>query len=447
MVNLLKVLFLAVILSSQVYGQFFPLRQHDGFIGAGAGYSWINDKPHYTVQLFPEFSFANFGVGLRLNLEIDAEGKVRNENFNEFSDYLSIIRYFRYGQKKDPFYVRLGALDYATLGHGSIMYLYNNSPSYDTRKIGLEFDLDLDRGGLEVVYGSFAEEGVVGIRTFIRPLKFTQLGKIPIIGGFEVGLTYSTDFNKNAGISSGYLNANSDEFTIVKDYGALQVFGFDFGLPILRTSIVDADVYYDYAEIVDFGNGRTAGIQLDFNGLGLVNVRTKFERRFNGPNYLPSYFNSFYELERYQYNSEKSLVKSKIQTLESGVKLDDGYYGELLVSVLNSFFIFGSYQRTDTDPKSGVVNLRTDISPVDGSFVARAGYDKINIQDEKDLFTLDDRSYLYAELGYKPSPYILVSMIYHWTFTPNRDANDNILNYTPQKKIEPRISFIYPLNY
>lgn len=445
--NLLKVLFITIILSSQAYGQFFPLQQHDGFIGGGAGYSWIDGEPHYTVQFFPEFSFANFGIGLRLNLEIDAQGEVRNENFNDLSDYLSIIRYVRYGQKHDPVYVRLGSLDYATLGHGSIMYLYNNSPSYDVRKIGLEFDLDLDYAGMEAVYSSFAEQGVVGLRGFVRPLRFTQLSKIPIIGGFEVGLTYSTDFNKNAGISEGFLNSEGDEFTIVKDYGAIELLGFDFGLPILRTSFVDADIYYDYAEIIGFGNGRTAGIQLDFNGLGLVNVRTKFERRFNGKNYLPAYFNSFYELDRYQYNSEQSLVKSKIQTLENGVDLDDGYYGELFVSVLNSFYIFGSYQRTDTDPKSGVINLRTDVSPENASFVARAGYDKINIQDEKDLFTLDDRSYLYAELGYKPNPYILLSMIYHWTFTPNRDANDNILNYTPQKKIEPRISFIYPLNY
>jgi hypothetical protein len=40
--------------------------------------------------------------------------------------------------------------------------------------------------------------------------------------------------------------------------------------------------------------------------------------------------------------------------------------------------------------------------------------------------------------------YILVSIIYNWTFAPVRDDNRNIISYEPQKRIEPRISFIYP---
>ena len=50
--------------------------------------------------------------------------------------------------------------------------------------------------------------------------------------------------------------------------------------------------------------------------------------------------------------------------------------------------------------------MRTAIEPENAPFVLRAGYDKINIQDEKDLFKLDDRSYLFAEVGYKPVEYI-----------------------------------------
>ena len=120
------VLFFVLFSVSSVIGQFDKLRSNEGYFGGGVGMSWIDDEPHYTFRLFPEFAFANFGVGLDLNLEFDKNGKLRNENFNEFSDYLSIIRYARYGQKNDPVYIRLGALDYATLGHGSIMYLYNN---------------------------------------------------------------------------------------------------------------------------------------------------------------------------------------------------------------------------------------------------------------------------------------------------------------------------------
>ncbi|MFO7444761.1 MAG: hypothetical protein R6W90_00265 [Ignavibacteriaceae bacterium] len=63
------------------------------------------------------------------------------------------------------------------------------------------------------------------------------------------------------------------------------------------------------------------------------------------------------------------------------------------------------------------------------------------------MFTLDDRSYLFTELGYKPMPYLLVSMVYSWTFTPVRGANDDVISYEPQRRIEPRISFIFPFDF
>jgi len=110
----------------------FP-RPCQGYFGSGAGLNWIDGKLYYTLRFMPEISLGNFGAGLDLRLDFDQNGKLRKENFNEFSDYLSIIRYLRYGLKNDPVYVKLGALDYYTLGHGSIMYQYNNSPSLDVR--------------------------------------------------------------------------------------------------------------------------------------------------------------------------------------------------------------------------------------------------------------------------------------------------------------------------
>ena len=69
------------------------------------------------------------------------------------------------------FLLRLGALDYYTLGHGSIMYQYNNCPSYDSRKIGLVLDIDFGNFGFESIYSRFAEAGVMGIRGYVSPLK------------------------------------------------------------------------------------------------------------------------------------------------------------------------------------------------------------------------------------------------------------------------------------
>lgn len=442
-----KTILILAFLSSLNFAQFQSLRPNEGNLGAGLGMSWIDDNPFYTFRFNPEIAFANMGIGLDLNLEFSPSGQIRTENFNEISDYLSIIRYFRYGQKGDPVYFRLGALDYATLGHGSIMYLYNNSPTYDARRLGVEFDLDMNQFGFEFVYGSFLQSGVVGLRAYTRPLKFTSLGSVPVLGNLEVGATFVNDFNSNAKVLAGVYDPLLDQFTATESENTVAEFGFDLGLPIINNDIVKLDLYYDFAQIVNYGNGTSAGIIFGLNGLGLVNVRTKFERRFNNDNYIPAYFGALYELERFSLDKSTGTVSSKIQQLKNAqVSLGNGWYGELLVTLLGTFDILGSYQRLDNQPESGILHIATDISPKDGSFVARAGYDKINIKDEKDLFTLDDRSYLFAELGYKPMPYIVVSMVYNWTFTPVRDAGNNIVGYEPQKKIEPRVSFVYPFN-
>lgn len=442
-----KIIFILFISASQIINaQLFPPEPEQGLLGGGAGITWIDGAPHYSLHMFPDFSFGNWGVGLDLNLEFTSDGKLRTENFNEFSDYLSIIRYIRYGQKGDPVYGRLGALDYSTLGHGSIMYLYNNSPSWDTRKVGLAFDVDFGMFGFESVYGNFGQAGVAGLRGYIKPFQLTSLNSIPIISNIEVGASFATDFDENAGVSAGFISPATSEFVSTTDDGGVTIVGLDLGIPIVRTDLFDFDLYFDYAKIMDFGHGTAAGMVAKFKGLGIVDLITRFERRFNGDQYIPSYFNSLYEIERFNYDVSSGVVQSKIQLLKNSASEGNGYYGELFARVLGLFDIRGSYQRLDDQPESGILHMYTVVAPNSMPVMVRAGYDKINIKNESDLFKLDDRSFLYAEIGYKATSYLLISMVYQWTFTPERDSNDNIIGYHPQKKIEPRISFIYPVD-
>lgn len=422
-------------------------RPDEGLINGGMGITWIDGKPHYRIAFRPEVSFANFGVGLDLNLDFDSEGKLRKENFNEASDYLSIIRYVRYGLKNDPVFIKVGALDYYTLGHGSIMQHYNNSPTFDNRRIGLVADIDFGKFGFESIMGTFSPAGVFGIRGYVRPFQFSEASDLPIIGNLEVGASFVSDLNKDAGIISGNYNNSSREFIVTKDEGAISVIGFDVGLPLLNSSFTDITLYADYSKITGFGSGVATGVMFDFNLSTLVNINAKLERRFNNGKYIPAYFNSLHEIERFKVDSAAGTFTSKALALNSITENQNGFYGDLLVRILGLFDIYGSYQRLDKSPKSGIMNLRTAIEPESAPFVLRAGYDKINIQDEKDLFTLDDRSYLFTEVGYKPIEYILVSIVYSWTYTPIRGNDDRIIGFEPQKRIEPRVSFIYPFSF
>jgi hypothetical protein len=281
----------------------------------------------------------------------------------------------------------------------------------------------------------------------VRPLQLTSAADLPIISNLEVGVSFASDMNKDAGIVNGTYDHVTQEFNVTEDLGSLSIVGVDLGLPLLNSSVTDITLYVDYAKIIDFGSGVATGVKFDFELSSLLTIAAKLERRFNQGKYVPAYFNSLHEINRFQVDSSAGTFTSKAKLLSEFNEDTKGWYGDLLIRVLNLFDIYGSYQRLDKYSKSGQLNLRTAIEPEGAPFVLRAGYDKINIQDEKDIFTLDDRSYLFAEAGYKPVEYILVSIVYSWTYTPIRGNDDRIISFEPQKRIEPRVSFIYPFKF
>jgi len=429
----------SVLLVTDLSAQFQTPTQNQ--IQAGLGMTWIDNQRYFAFRLRPEFSISNVGIGLDLNLEFDSTGSLRKENFNEFTDYVSIIRYLRYGQEFETFYVKLGSLDYTTLGHGSIINSYNNSPSFDTRRIGMQFNLNFGRVGVQSMYGNFGQAGVIGLRAYARPLQFTSLTDVPILSDFEIGATYAADYDTYAKVDSSYLVVpfvpGQPPYKLHGN-GTLQILGADIGLPLIRGDVENLELYADVVKILDFGTGFATGILFRLEASSLLSIRTRLERRFNEEHYLPSYFNSFYELERVNQitGTAKSLILRNFNAYSKGI------YGDLLVRIINTFDIFGSYQQLDDIPQSGDFHLWTELAPKDAPVLARAGYDKIGVKDFSDLVITDDRALLYAELGYKPYPFLIVSTIYRWTYTPIRQG-DNIVGYEPQRRIEPKVSFVY----
>jgi len=422
------------------------MKDNNQFTG-GLGLSWINGEPYYLFNLSPDISFGKFGIGLDVNFRIDRNGNLRNEDFNSFSDYLSLIKYVRYGQKRDPFYIRVGGLDRAILGQGNIVYYYNNRASYDNKKIGIELDIDFGQFGFESVYGDLSGKGLFGMRGYTRPLQFTELGKIPVIGKLEVGGTFATDLNDYAGVTNAMIDPATRSMKILSDEGNISIVGLDALLPLIRSKIINVDLYSNLTKILKFGSGATIGAGFSFNGLGIVTLDMKFERWFNGDEFIPRYFNQFYEVNRLRVDSTTGFLGSRAAELKASKSLGNSYFGELLIGVLNFVQIYGSYSRYDKISNSGILRLETDLSPKTASYVFRAYYDKVGIKDEKDIFTLDERSILTAEAGYKPISYLLVSFVYQWTFSPVYDVNDKVVGYKTQKRIEPRVSLVFPLNF
>jgi hypothetical protein len=404
-------------------------------ITGGVGMTIIDGKPYYLFHLFPEVSFGKIGIGLDLNIRVGEDGKVRSEDFKDAYSYLRLIRYVRYGNKYDPFYARLGGLDYSRIGHGYIMYMYRNTASYDLRKVGVEFDADLQKFGFESMYSDVGGAGVLGLRGYIRPLQFTDAASIPIIGGIETGVTFASDLNANANKTWGDSVGTT---RLAEGGGALSIVGIDVGLPLLSLEIIRSTLYADYAKIVTYGSGAAVGLSLGLRGLGLFTIDAKYERRFVGERFLPSYFDAFYERERFQVLDTNRFI-SKAQFLRNAPAYD-GYFGEVFISVLNTFNIVGGYQSPVGVRNAGTLHMELQTSTTLPGILLIGGYDKKNIGS---IFKLDNNSLLYAQIGYKPVPFLVVSTLYQWTWTEIRDEKSgNVVGYEPQKRIEPRVDFV-----
>lgn len=392
----------------------------------GFGMTTIDGKNYYLVNASPEFALGQVGVGLDLNLRFDTDsGKLYKEDWRNARDAFKAIRYIRYGSKEggSPFFIRAGELDRTTLGYGQIMYLYNNSPSYDARKRGAEMALDFGFAGMEAVYADFARPGVTGARAYVRPLDDIA---VPVFDRLEVGVSMAADLTKDAGMFGNV------------DYGTPTVYGADVGLPLVKNALGQVVVYGDMAKIKNAGSGSAVGTQLAFNGLGMVHLASRLEQRFIGDRYMPSFFNSFYEIQRYSLVG--GMPVSQLGAVMQSTSPGNGMYGDLSGDVIGVVTATGSYQRLYKQPNSGWLHMDVGTGDKVPNVVVKGSYDKWNVGNETGLFKLDANTLATLETGYKPNRFMTVSMLTEWTFAPIRNGDD-IIGYKTQKRIEPKVTF------
>jgi len=400
----------------------FKVKDEGVFMG-GAGMAFIDGESYFSFGLRTEVGMGDWGLGLDIPLRFNTKnGELRSEDWDSSYDYFRVLRYIRYGKKhRSKIYSQLGTLDAAKLGHGFIMSYYTNEAQYDERKIGLAFDLKFSSWGMESVVSNFQNFEIVGGRLYVKPL--LKMKSLFLLNKLTFGATFVTDRDPDGNSSS-----NDD----------VAVAGVDVGLPLLRFGSFYSSIYADHAQIINYGSGQAIGLELGLWKLGgLVTIQTKVERRFLGKNFLPSYFDPFYEVERFQPTGPTGLRKrDRLRTITS---TQYGTYGELLGHVLGMIRLIGTFERIDKQAQSGRLHMGAMLSKPIGKISARGMYDKTNIDTFGDVFSLDTRSILRAGLGYQINSYLHLFTDYVWTFETN-DAG----KIESQRRIEPQLTFVMP---
>ncbi len=416
-------------------------------------YSQIGDKGFVGMRVQPELAFGKLGFGLDVPIMFSVDDwKFRTDEFESGIGWLRMIRYVRWGVKKrDPFYARVGELSGSYLGYGMLINNYDNSVSFDKRKLGAEFDILInDMYGIEGLYSDFdfSSMNLLGIRPYVRPLGKTG---IPIIKTIDVGISYVTDHD--------YTKIVTDSFTYQNQFikSGMNAYAGDIGIQILNTSFIHLTAYTQYGYIMkntsdslktftdsqptgtlinkyDAGSGIGAGLDLKVKFLDKV-LRTdaKLERVWYNDYFLPQFFDLAYEM------GKDAKLMSLTQT-----KKQQGTIGSLSFTLLDKIRVGGSLWIPDgmDEQSPGLFRLDLDGSQISEKIVLKATYAKVGLIDLNDAIKIDDRSLAKLRIGYKLYKFLEVGLDYKWTFIVNSDQKWEASNI-----ITPYFGLVIPLNF
>lgn len=421
-------------------------------VGAGIGVTQIDGDYFLQLVLKTELNLGPVGLGLQvpLNLRVppkkaehDYYGVIRRQDWDEKSEYLKVIRYVRLGHKRDDFYLRVGELA-ADLGHGTIVNGYLNNLDVNTFRVGSAFDINTEYGGIETLIsdlGAFYDSNnprsrVIGTRLYFKPMALVDpSGWLNI---FAVGVSLVSDLNAPAIYKTepdrvdGQTGAVVPGRPLVKDGAYVverttpaSVYGVDLEAQLLHDPIIDLVPYSDLNFIDQAGCGWHLGVLATLKmpiGFSLsIPIRLEY-RRF-ASNYLPTYFDTFYEIERFSYRFASTLTPKvvAVRRLPSGKGIN-GFYGDLAFDFMGLVQLGAAYEAYEGSYPNMQVFARVPAFEV---VQFKAYYARTQIEGTNDIFKFDNRS-----MGVVEGRYELVS----YTYLVGRLTQQWALNTNPSSK-------------
>ncbi len=341
-------------------------------------------------------------------------GILREEDWDEFSDYLKIIRFFRFGHKGDFIFAQVGDLPGAVLGHGTIVNRYYNNSDLNHYKMGLQFDLNTDYGGMETLVNGVAQFNLFGARAYIRPWSFVDPDAY--LNNLAVGFTLVADVT--APYALAYDTTQTPAVPIVEDNlpkvaeaKAATAMGGDIEFRLLHNDVITLTPYLDMNGILGAGAGLHVGILNTFHiPVISLDLSARIEYRYFTADYIPAYFDSFYEIQKFAYpvrdvaTNQDAEFPKRAALEHLGEKGLNGYYAELIFDFLGLVQLGASYDDYDGLYNS---NLRIYLNvPALEVFKFGAYYYKHNFEGADQAFTFDEKSLFLVEAKYQVSSFL-----------------------------------------
>jgi len=393
-------------------------------LGGGVGSVIIGDQTYMRLRLTPELRLGKLGIGLDIDLLFTEDGGVREEDWDDWQDYVNKFYYIRWSERGDTFFAKLGAFSSYSLGPGLVMNDYCNTLSYPMdRQLGVMVGgkLPVMDMMLEGFTSNITDPTILAGRVTIAPL--FESG-IPLLNKLRLGATVGYDVDQYLGISDdeeetikNSVDTDDDGIPDVNDFDGdgdglftqdnllemgfsqeqidqldnmggfveyaedlddpladlkandIAVLGFDYDLPLIDTKMLKLSHYGELAQIVDNGYGFIfPGFYTQFAIFHL-----NLEYRQYDDNFMAGYFDHYYDMDRAYLQLNQETNKYDIFVKES--LLEDlvasrGWYGKLRADIFDFLYLEAAYTDMYADGEDdgvksliGTAGVNTKIIP------------------------------------------------------------------------------------
>lgn len=324
-------------------------------------YASVTPNINFTTDLADRTLSLTFGIPVRLQL-VDTRPvqfhpdsgettggwtnamQLRQQDWDETADYAQLIRGIQYGSKEDRIYLDINAFKASSIGHGTIVKRYNPNLNLNSRQVSAEFDGFMDYGGVELYVNNVARPNLLAGLMFIKPLSLINRDNYAL-RSFSIGATVAADIDAplrnrldfddtdNDGRRHGEYLVDQKNFQ--PQYISTQVVsaGLDTEIKLVDTKTTDWKTYVDYSILASglpidnadprwdsdptkpglrgvMSSGMAWGhlLRLNLGDDPVHALRLRAEIRRYDANYVPSYFDTMYEIQRVQYRLGASRV-------------------------------------------------------------------------------------------------------------------------------------------
>ncbi len=318
--------------------------ENDFFIGVAPGMAWYFDSGlalslHLPIKLLTvEGGSLDFG-GLR----------IRRQDWDEIADIAKVIRFITYGRKESNIYFTINTMRPTTIGHGMIVNRYQGDIDVDRSLTGLEFDAYNRYGGFELHANdvTFANR-IIGGLVFVKPLSL--FGDSIYAEGLSLGIEAAADLRapkcvrfsaasdqcvRGAGHQAGFdpftgdtldntfVRTDPDTGRFAVDETTVQAVGVSVEAKIYKDERnIDLKLYGTWHRFLNEGggDGYSGGLLARLNAgtewISAFRIRGEYQTYTDG--FLPDYFDSLYEIQKYAYmfrSREFQITPTKYQAV------------------------------------------------------------------------------------------------------------------------------------